>query len=116
MDKDGNIALGYSKSSPTVKPGIYITGRLASDPVGTMGAEDGNAGRHRRAVRRWESLGRLQRHDARPDRPMHLLLYERVLKDERRLQLVYPDRQLQVSILRLGRESVRHSHRHNYFV
>src|SRR5213080_1036299 len=39
MDKDGNIALGYSKSSTTVFPGIYVTGRLASDPVGTMGAE-----------------------------------------------------------------------------
>ncbi len=39
MDKDGNIALGYSKSSPTVNPGIYITGRLTGDPVGTMGAE-----------------------------------------------------------------------------
>ncbi len=39
MDKDGNIALGYSKSSTSVFPGIYVTGRLASDPVGTMGAE-----------------------------------------------------------------------------
>ncbi len=39
MDKDRNIALGYSKSSTTVKPGIYITGRLATDPVDTMGAE-----------------------------------------------------------------------------
>ena len=39
MDKDGNIALGYSKSSTTVKPGIYLTGRLAGDPAGTMGAE-----------------------------------------------------------------------------
>jgi hypothetical protein len=39
MDKDGNIALGYSKSSTTVRPGIYITGRLATDPAGTMGAE-----------------------------------------------------------------------------
>src|SRR5947208_14778008 len=26
MDKDGNIALGYSKPSTTVKPGVYITG------------------------------------------------------------------------------------------
>ena len=43
-------------------------------------------------------------HDSRSDRPVHLLLYERVLKDERRLQLVYPDRCLQVPILRLGRE------------
>ncbi len=39
MDKDGNMALGYSKSSTTVKPGIYITGRLATDPINTMGAE-----------------------------------------------------------------------------
>src|SRR5437764_1389986 len=39
MDKDGNIALGYSKSSTTIKPGIYLTGRLATDPGGTMGAE-----------------------------------------------------------------------------
>src|SRR5205085_9182179 len=39
MDKDRNVALGYSKSSPTVFPGIYVTGRLATDPAGTMGAE-----------------------------------------------------------------------------
>ena len=39
MDKDLNIALGYSKSSTTVKPSIWITGRLATDPVNIMGAE-----------------------------------------------------------------------------
>lgn len=39
MDKDLNIALGYSKSSTTVRPGIYLTGRLAGDAAGTMGAE-----------------------------------------------------------------------------
>jgi hypothetical protein len=39
MDKDHNIALGYSKSSPSIKPGIYITGRLGNDPLNTMGAE-----------------------------------------------------------------------------
>jgi len=39
MDKDRNIALGYSKSSTSVKPGIYMTGRLATDAAGTMGAE-----------------------------------------------------------------------------
>jgi len=39
MDRAGNIAMGYSKSSTTVFPGIYITGRLAGDPAGTMGAE-----------------------------------------------------------------------------
>ena len=39
MDKDRNILVGYSKSSTTVKPGIYLTGRLASDPINTTGAE-----------------------------------------------------------------------------
>lgn len=39
MDKDHNIALGYSKSSLSVKPSIFITGRLSSDPINTMGAE-----------------------------------------------------------------------------
>jgi hypothetical protein len=36
MDKAGNIALGYSVSSDTVFPGIRYTGRLQSDPAGTM--------------------------------------------------------------------------------
>jgi hypothetical protein len=39
MDKDHNIALGYSKSSTTIIPGIYINGRLGSDAINTMGAE-----------------------------------------------------------------------------
>jgi hypothetical protein len=39
MDKDQNIALGFSKSSTTVKPSIFITGRLATDTINTMGAE-----------------------------------------------------------------------------
>ena len=36
MNKDGNIALGYSVSSTSVFPSIRYTGRLASDPAGTM--------------------------------------------------------------------------------
>jgi hypothetical protein len=39
MDKMGNMMLGYSVSSPTVYPGIRATGRLATDPLGTMEAE-----------------------------------------------------------------------------
>ena len=39
MDKDHNIALGYSKSGPTVIPSIFITGRLSTDPINTLGAE-----------------------------------------------------------------------------
>jgi hypothetical protein len=39
MDKDHNIALGYSKSSLSIKPGIYINGRLSTDPPNTLGTE-----------------------------------------------------------------------------
>ena len=40
MDKDRNIALGYSTSSSTVFPSIRYAGRLASDPLGTLQAEN----------------------------------------------------------------------------
>lgn len=36
MDKSGNMALGYSVSSATVFPGIRYTGRVSSEPLGTM--------------------------------------------------------------------------------
>ncbi|MBN2728065.1 MAG: PKD domain-containing protein, partial [Bacteroidales bacterium] len=36
MDDNGSIALCYAKSSTTVFPGLYYTGRLAGDPLGTM--------------------------------------------------------------------------------
>ncbi|MFL5731956.1 MAG: S-layer homology domain-containing protein, partial [Chloroflexia bacterium] len=36
MDKDGNIGLGYSVSSSTVFPSVRYTGRLSTDPLGTM--------------------------------------------------------------------------------
>ena len=36
MDGSGNVALGYSVASPTVRPGLRYAGRLASDPAGTL--------------------------------------------------------------------------------
>jgi len=36
MDKEGNIAMGMSASSTTVKPSVWYTGRLATDPLGKM--------------------------------------------------------------------------------
>ena len=39
MDKQGNIALGYSASSSSVSPSIRYTGRLVTDAAGTMQAE-----------------------------------------------------------------------------
>ncbi|MFN8489908.1 MAG: hypothetical protein U0350_20145 [Caldilineaceae bacterium] len=40
MDKQGNIAVGYSVSSSTLKPSIRYTGRLAGDALGTLQAEN----------------------------------------------------------------------------
>jgi hypothetical protein len=37
MDRDGNIAIGYSASSATIFPELRYAGRLASDPVNTLG-------------------------------------------------------------------------------
>ena len=36
MDQMGNIALGFSQSSSTTHPGIAYTGRIPTDPLGTM--------------------------------------------------------------------------------
>jgi uncharacterized repeat protein (TIGR01451 family) len=37
VDRAGDMALGYSTSSSTTKPAIKYAGRLASDPVNTLG-------------------------------------------------------------------------------
>jgi hypothetical protein len=39
MDKNGDIAVGYSESSSSVAPSIYYTGRLAGDPLGALESE-----------------------------------------------------------------------------
>jgi hypothetical protein len=39
MDGTGNIAVAYNVSSSTVFPGLRYTGRLSTDPAGTMGSE-----------------------------------------------------------------------------
>ena len=37
MDKDGNLAIGYSASSSSIFPQIRYAGRLATDPLNTLG-------------------------------------------------------------------------------
>ena len=37
VDKNGNMALGYSRASSTAYPAIYYAGRLANDPASTLG-------------------------------------------------------------------------------
>ncbi|HEX5412847.1 MAG TPA: hypothetical protein VFZ27_13440 [Terriglobia bacterium] len=39
MDKNGDIAVGYSESSSSVAPSIYYTGRMVNDPLGTLQSE-----------------------------------------------------------------------------
>ncbi|MGC2729598.1 MAG: hypothetical protein WA254_10390, partial [Candidatus Sulfotelmatobacter sp.] len=39
MDQAGDIALGYSVSNASMSPSIRYTGRLATDPLGTMESE-----------------------------------------------------------------------------
>ena len=39
MDKQGNMAAGYSVSSSTTNPSLALATRLAGDAVGTLGAE-----------------------------------------------------------------------------
>jgi len=56
MDKQGNIALGYSASSSSVYPSIRYTGRLATDPLGTMQTENivqAGGGSQTGALHRW---------------------------------------------------------------
>ena len=36
MDKDGNLAIGYSASNSQTFPAIRFTGRLATDPLNTL--------------------------------------------------------------------------------
>ena len=42
MDKAGDIAIGYSASNTSTFPSIWYSGRLASDPVGTMPQGEGS--------------------------------------------------------------------------
>jgi len=56
MDGEGNIALGYSTSSRFNYPSIRYTGRLASDPLGTMGQEEilfAGTGSQLKSYNRW---------------------------------------------------------------
>ena len=56
MDQSGDMALGYSASSSTIKPSIRYTGRLVSDTLSTMQAENSlktGAGAETTGLTRW---------------------------------------------------------------
>ncbi len=56
MDKQGNIALGYSASSSSVYPSVRYTGRLVTDALGTMQTEtiiQAGSGSQINSLHRW---------------------------------------------------------------
>ncbi len=56
MDKNGDIALGYSASSSSVYPSIRYTGRVPTDTLGTMQSENivqAGAGSQTGTLHRW---------------------------------------------------------------
>ena len=73
-DRTGDIALGYSASGPNDYPSVRYTGR-AADALGQMTQTEQVATRAPARRRRSRPLGRLQRHDRRPGRRLHLLVH-----------------------------------------
>jgi hypothetical protein len=57
QDQQGNMALGFSKSSSSISPQIHYTGRLSGDPAGTMPQGEGTvidgAGSQNGSLSRW---------------------------------------------------------------
>ena len=78
MDKLGDIALGYSKSSSTIYPELAYTGRMPAMTLGTMGTEavlqfgsgsqTGNT--------RWSDYSAMR---IDPSDELHLLVHQRIL-------------------------------------
>lgn len=63
MDKLGNIAVGYSVSSSSTFPSIAVTGRVPTDPLGTMQAETlakAGGGSQLRTLSRWGDYSAMQ--------------------------------------------------------
>jgi len=63
MDKLEDIAIGYSASSSTIHPAIRFTGRVPSDPLGTLESETSileGAGSQLAGLSRWGDYTALQ--------------------------------------------------------
>ncbi len=79
MDEAGNIALGYSVSSPTVFPGIRFATRRASDPLGTLGREitivNGTGAQTYAAAPRWGDYSSMEVDPSQPCTFWYTTLY-----------------------------------------
>jgi hypothetical protein len=63
MDKSNDIAIGYSASSSTINPAIRFTGRVPSDPAGTLETEASmleGTGSQTSGLSRWGDYSALQ--------------------------------------------------------
>ena len=63
MDKSNDIAIGYSASSSSINPAIRFTGRVPSDPAGTLEAEASileGTGSQTTGLNRWGDYTALQ--------------------------------------------------------
>ena len=83
VDRNGNMALGYSVVELDLHPAIRYAGRLAGDPLNTLPPDRDDALRRVGGSQtRHQPLGRLQRDDRRPRR-LHVLVHDRVLRGQR---------------------------------
>ena len=92
MDKDGNIALGYSKSSAAMYPSIAAHGPARGRPARNDGRRGHPDRRRRQPVRELEPVGRLQHDVHRSRRRLHVLVHPGVLHGFVELRLQDADR------------------------
>jgi len=88
MDQAGNIGLGYTVGSSTVFPSVFITGRVPSDPAGTMETEQqvvAGSG-SQTSPTRWGDYSAMT---VDPFRRLHVLVHPGVQQDHWQLQLEY---------------------------
>jgi hypothetical protein len=104
VDRAGNMAIGYSATSPSLLPAIRYAGRLASDPINTItqtettmmagtGTQSGPCGPGSCERSRW----------------LHLLVHQRVLPGHR-VESPHAHRRVRISLMhseRLRRDSRR---------
>ena len=111
MDRNGNIALGYSKSSPSMHPGDRDHRAARRRPARPDGRRGRLVRRRRQPDQQLQPLGRLQHDVHRSGRRLHVLVHAGVLRLDRRLRLQDAHRLLPVPELH-GRRSRRQARGH----
>ena len=103
FDYSGNIAMGYSVSSTRAVPVdlVHRPPRGRPPQRNVAGREHHHRG-NRLPGRRRRPVGRLQLDGHRSDRSVHLLVHDRVHRDDRTGHLADPDRLLQVPSCSIG--------------